>query len=212
MPWDGRAEKSLQIALMDEDKETIKNTMFAVIDECTYNVLDIENLPDVDIDWIITQLRTKSVGEIVELVANCPSCEKQYDIGINLMEALVVDTTLATRNKPIKIDDDIYFNLQLPSKQNYSAYLNDKSFTRDHLIASMIISVSTSEETFSASDYSKQQLVEYVEVFNKKKKKLLYEYVDNLPRVTVSTKCKCRHCGTEQDIALEGTEFFFVWC
>lgn len=208
-PWDGHAEKSLQIALMDEDKTTIRNTMLSVIDECTFNALDVENLPEVEIEWLITQLRLRSVGEIVELTATCSNCTKQYDVNVNLLEAVIEDNS-PDRKKPIKVDDDIYFQLRLPTKEMMTNYENDKNFSIDHLVASMIVSVSTSEEVFSPKDYSFEELVQYVEGFNKQKMIHVYKFIEDLPRVVCTTKSTCRHCKTEHDIRLEGTDFFFV--
>lgn len=211
-PWDGVMEKSLQIALMDEDKTTVRNTMMSIINECTYEALDVENLPDVDVDWLITQLRIKSVGELVELTAICGNCKNEYDIGVNLLEATVVDEHKDKRNKPVQIiDEDIYFTLNLPSKDNMEKHINDpEKFTIDMLITTMIKTISTSEQVFSPKDYSYEDLFAYVSKFNKRKMMNVYAFIDNLPKVVTDTKSTCRHCKTSHDIHLEGSDFFFV--
>ena len=211
-PWDGVMEKSLQVALMDDDKDTIRNTMMSIIDKCTFNELDVEQLPDVDVDWMIAQLRIKSVGELVDLTAICGNCSKEYDFSVNLMDAKITDENKELRGKPIKlVDEDIYFTLNLPSKPNIERYNNDPSeFTIDMLIASMIKTISTSEEVFSPKDYSKEELLNYVAKFNKKKMVGVYEFVDSLPKVVTDTTAVCRHCKTKHEIHLEGTDFFFV--
>lgn len=211
-PWDGLMEKSLQIALMDEDKSTITNTMMSIIDECTFNKLDVERLSDVDIDWLIAQLRIKSVGELVELTATCGNCKKEYDISVNLLEATIIDNNKEMRSKPVQIiDEDIYFNLNLPTRENIEKYNKDPNgFSIDMLIASMLKSIATSEEVFSPKDYSEEDILEYVSKFNKRKMINVYKFIEDLPKVVTDTTAVCKHCKTKHDIHLEGTDFFFV--
>jgi len=209
-PWVGREEKSLQIAMMDDDKTTLKNTLISVIDACTFNELDISKLPDVDVDWIITQLRMKSVGEIVELSMPCPSCTKDFDFGVNLMDVTVSDKWKEKRNQPIKVDEDIFFRMKLPSKENYDMYAANSDADTEDLIAMMIDSIYTSEEVTNPKDYTLQELSDYVRTFNKKTLKEVREYVANQPKVSIACKAKCPHCKAEHNVKLEGTDFFFA--
>lgn len=208
-PWNGVEEKSLQIALMDDDKTTINNTMMSVINECTFKELDVAKLPDVDVDWCITQLRMKSVGEIVELTMPCSACDKEFDFNINLLEAEVIDNLKEARDKPIKIDNNIFFKMKLPSKEDYDAFASkDETETRE-LIAMMIDSIYTEDEVSNPKDYSFEEIYDYVKMFNKKTLKEVYKYVENIPKVIVKNVTTCRHCKTEHNILVEGTEFFF---
>lgn len=207
-PWNGRMEKALQVALIDDDKATIKNTVQSVIDECTFNTLDVPKLSDVDTDWIITQLRSKSVGEIVELTTNCTNCEKPYDIGVNLSDAVVVDVLGDKRNNNIKIDDTISFKMKLPTKDAVWDYINDAEATKDDLLVTMIESIYTNDVVENPQNYSKQELIDYIDSFNKQSLMEVYQYIDNLPRVVTTTKAKCRHCKTEHTLRLEGSDFF----
>lgn len=206
-PWNGKMEKSLQIALLDDDKATIKNTLQSVIDECTFNELDVESLPDVDTDWIIAQLRSKSVGEVVELTTKCTACEKPIDVGVDLSKAKVIDT-VEKREHSIKIDNTISFKMRFPTKNDVFAYMNNDDATRDDLIASMIESVFTKDSVTNSRDVSHKEMVDYVESFNKLSLSAVHAYIDNLPKVVTETKLTCRHCKTEHTMRLEGVDFF----
>ena len=51
--WIGSEEKALQVALMDDDKTTIENTMNSVIEACTFGKLKPSTMTDVDIDSVV---------------------------------------------------------------------------------------------------------------------------------------------------------------
>ncbi len=208
-PWDGLQEKSLQIALMDDDKLTIKNTFQSVINECLFEELNVENLPDVDQDWIITQLRIKSVSEIVELVTTCPnkSCGKEIDLYANLLDTEVIDNLKEKRDLPIKIDDNIFFKLKLPTSEAITK-LQLGLIGTEELLATMLDSIYTETEVHNPIDYTTEELVEYIESFNKKTLTEVYEYVHNLPEVVNTSNVKCKHCGTEHKVILKGVDFF----
>lgn len=209
-PWIGKEEKSLQIAMMDDNKNTLKDTLISVLDACTFNELDISKLPDVDVDWLIVQLRMKSVGEIVELTMPCPSCKVEFDFMVNLMDSLVIDKWKEKRNTPIKVDENIFFKMKLPSKENYDLYSSNPDAETEDLIAMMIDSIYTNDEVSNPKDYTLKELSEYVNIFNKKTLKEVRDYVSNQPKVVVSNKAKCPHCKTEHNVKLEGADFFFV--
>jgi ribosomal protein L44E len=206
-PWNGLEEKSIQVALSDNDKTTLHNTIMSVIYECTFGELDVENLPDVDIDWMIAHLRSKSVGEIVELQTKCTKCEKQYDFDVDVSKVTIVDPLEGKRDFKIKVDDDIYFKMKYPSKASVTNYTQNNG-TLDAFIASMIELVYTEEEVFNAKDLEQGELELYVKKFRQAELAEVLKFVDNIPKVTTKTEVKCTHCKTPHNVTLEGVDFF----
>ena len=64
-------QKSLLIADETQDFDTMAKTVKEVLKNTIQDDIDIDGLASVDIEYIFTQVRAKSVGEIVELRFGC---------------------------------------------------------------------------------------------------------------------------------------------
>jgi hypothetical protein len=69
-----KEEKALLIAQQSEDPTVMMDTLKQIIKSCVRTELDVETLALFDIEYIFAQLRSKSVGEIVEIVVACDVC------------------------------------------------------------------------------------------------------------------------------------------
>ena len=70
-PFLSREEKILMLVKLSEDNDEILQAMKDIVDVCTFNKLDVNKLALFDIEHIFLQLRSKSVGEIIEIDMKC---------------------------------------------------------------------------------------------------------------------------------------------
>ena len=63
-PFLVKEEKILLMAMESKDNNEIVNATKNILRACTFEKLDIEKLPMFDIEYILLQVRSKSVGEI----------------------------------------------------------------------------------------------------------------------------------------------------
>ena len=84
-PFLVKEEKALLIAQQSEDVSVMIESLKQVIRGCVLDKVDVDKLATFDIEYIFTQIRAKSVGEIVELLFPCdedhgedqePQCER----------------------------------------------------------------------------------------------------------------------------------------
>lgn len=96
-----REEKLLIIALEAGDIDTIINNVKQVINNCTFNTLDVDKLPSFDIEYLFLQMRSKSVGEKVTLNlynTACPlkkgegRCDNPIPVTVDITEVGVSTT------------------------------------------------------------------------------------------------------------------------
>src|SRR5688500_8407046 len=73
-PFLVKEEKALLMAEQSEDLNTMVETLKKIVDDCTFNKLDVEKLAVFDLEYILTKLRSKSVGEVAELNVPCQKC------------------------------------------------------------------------------------------------------------------------------------------
>ena len=66
-------EQKMLLMMQESDNENeIIDTMSQLINSCTFGEINAESQPMFDIEYIFLQLRSKSVGESVELNLICP--------------------------------------------------------------------------------------------------------------------------------------------
>ena len=69
-----KEEKALLIAQQSEDPIVMVNSLKQVIKSCLQTEVDVDDFATFDIEYIFTQMRAKSVGEIVDLSLKCDTC------------------------------------------------------------------------------------------------------------------------------------------
>ena len=65
-PFIVKEEKILLIAMETKDNNEIVNATKDILKACTYEALDIDSLPMFDIEYLLLQIRSKSVGEVAK--------------------------------------------------------------------------------------------------------------------------------------------------
>ena len=106
-PFLVKEEKILMMALETKDNAQIVNAVKDIVNECTFNKINISNMPMFDTEFIFLQIRSKSVGEVSKLRLLCPDDKKTYaDIELDLNEVKVQVGDEHT-NK-IKLTDDMW--------------------------------------------------------------------------------------------------------
>ena len=77
-PFLVKEEKILMMALETKDNAQIVNAVKDIVNECTFNKVNISTMPMFDTEYIFLQIRAKSVGEIAKLKLLCPDDKKTY--------------------------------------------------------------------------------------------------------------------------------------
>ena len=71
-PFLVKEEKILLIAMESGDNAEIIQAVKTIVSECTFNKLDLGQVPMFDVEYVFLQIRAKSVGEVSELKLAMP--------------------------------------------------------------------------------------------------------------------------------------------
>ena len=90
-PFLVKEEKILMMAMESKSELPILLRLLKILFyECTFNKVDISNMPMFDVEYIFLQIRSKSVGEVSKLKLLCPDDKKTYaEVELNLNEVKV---------------------------------------------------------------------------------------------------------------------------
>ena len=114
-PFLVREEKILILALESEDTSQITNAVVDILSECILTKgVDVTKLATFDIEYLFLNVRSKSVGETVEVNVVCPDDNKtSVQMEINL-DSIKVQKTRGHKNI-VKLDDQYSMKLKYPS-------------------------------------------------------------------------------------------------
>ena len=211
-PFLVKEEKILMMALETKDNAQIVNAVKDIVNECTFNKVNISTMPMFDTEYIFLQIRSKSVGEVSKLKLLCPDDKKTYaDVELDLNEVKVQVGDDHT-NK-IELTDDMGIIMTYPSIDSFS-----DSGIQDINASNMIDVIGTcilqiyeqkGEKIYEAKDQTKKELTEFIEQLNTKQFQDVQKFFDTMPRLKHTIKLKNPKTKKTSEVTLSGLNDFF---
>lgn len=229
-PFLVKEEKILLLALRGEDQSQIITAMETIVQNCIMSPVDVAKLAMFDIEYIFLKIRSKSVGEKIQLNYICRNekdVEKRDpDTGLPVTVKQACGTTV-----PVELDIDSvkvktvdghtnkidfgngigvvmkYPNIDMVRKMvNEKRDLDDVANTLD-IIAMCMESVYTPD--VQTSEFTMAEAVEWLEGLTQQQFAKIQNFFDTIPHLKEVLLFKCPTCGHEQEIVLEGIQSFF---
>ena len=215
-PFLVREEKILVIAMESEDMKQVTTAIVDILNNCILTRgVKVEKLSTFDIEYLFLNVRSKSVGETVEVNVTCPDDgETQVQMEIDI-DSIRVQKDKAHKST-VKLDDNLSMKLKYPSlnefiENNFDASDTTRSEVTQSLdmITSCIDIIYNEEESWSATDSSKKELSEFIEQLNTKQFKEIEKFFATMPKLSHTIKVKNPNTKVESEVLLEGLASFF---
>lgn len=212
-PFLVREEKILIMALETEDQKQITDAVVEILDACIMTRgIKVQNLATFDIEYIFLNVRSKSVGETINVNIICPDDEKtSVEIPIDL-ESIKVKKDKSHTNI-VKIDDNLSLKLKYPSMEQFienNFESTDETIKNTmKLITSSIDMIFSEEESWSASESTQKELEEFIEQLNSKQFQMIEKFFDTMPKLSHRVKVTNPKTNVESTVILEGLAAFF---
>ena len=203
-----KEEKILMIAQEANTQSAMMAAMKDVIKACTFNNVDVYSLAMYDLEYILLQIRGKSVGETTDIGIKCDHCEEVVPINIDL-SAIEVKQSEKMENK-IQLNDEIGVTLKAPTLKDAekSSKLNKNQSPINEAIISVVESVYDSNEVYPLSQASPTEIDSFIDSLNSQQILDIQEWVDNLPQLKHEIEFECKN-GHETKKTLTGLADFF---
>ena len=216
-PFLVREEKILVLALESEDQKQITDAIIQIIGDCliTKNV-DVTKLPTFDIEYLFLNVRSKSVGESVEVNITCPDDGKtKVETSINIDDIKVVKSK--DHKLIVKLDEKYSMKLKYPSLDQFiennfdfeMAEPNESVSAAMSMLSSCIDMIYDEEESWDASESTKEELDEFIDQLNTKQFQQVEEFFRTMPKLSHKLKVTNPQTGVESEVILEGLVSFF---
>ena len=211
-PFVVKEEKALLMAASAEDQNSMIDAVKNVIAACVIvESVNVDKLPYFDVEYIFLNIRAKSIGEIVKMEYRHTggvnyqgiACEAVTPVEINL-EKVKVEKSADHTNK-INLDGNLGMELRYPT-------INDiKQITQGddeiEMLAKCIISVYDNENVYEPDNLADS--VQFIESLNSVQFAKVMQFIETIPKLKHSFSYKCRGCGQEDTVVLEGLSDFF---
>ena len=222
LPSDGRTvnyrpflvkeEKLLLLATETGEQEEIISAIKNIITECT-DITSVDKLATFDIEYLFLQIRTKSVGENVDVMVTCTDDgETEVEVSIPLDEIKVVKTR--GHKKELKLDDEIVVTMGYPSltsfvEMNFGDEVNqiDQIF---QMAASCIETIADTNQIYECKDVPKSEILEFLDQLSSKQFAEVQKFFETMPKLSHKIQVTNPNTGVESEVVLEGLASFFA--
>ena len=215
-PFLVKEQKNLLMALESNESSTIQQNVRDILNNCTLTEgINIDKLPIIDVEYYFINLRSKSVGEIVETRYRCNN-EVEDKVCGNIMEASVnlqnIQPYCEEEVSPeIQLTDKITIKMKYPEFGIIKDSLNMEDITEVtfNLISESIEHIFDGDQFYYAHEAEPGEMLEFVEGLNQSQFEKVEHFFNNLPKLKETVEMTCSKCGFHHTIDVEGLENFF---
>ena len=208
-----KEEKTLLIAQQSEDASVMVDSLKEVIKSCIKDEVDVNSLATFDLEYIFTQIRSKSVGEIIELMMLCDTCTDDKavtKVSIDLTK-IQVEQNPEHKSK-IHLYEDVGIVMKYPTldilKKMESINTNDLDEVFN-IIVDCIEYIYNEEEVFNAKEQTKQELLDFLNNLSSDQFAEVQKFFETMPKLKHEIDYVCPVCSKEHHKVLEGLNSFF---
>ncbi len=212
-PYLVKEEKVLMIALEQGDEQGSLEAIADTLEACIEEPITIRNLPIFDIEYLFTQIRSKSVGETTRIQTNCKECNTPNEIAVDISK-INIKVPKSANSKLIKLSNEYTLEMKYPTLKDIAPKFNkykegnqtDQAFD---MIAACIDAVQTKDERISLSDESPEEVTAFIESFSTDQFMKVKDFIEKMPRLKHDVEFQCGSCDHDNKLTLEGTADFF---
>lgn len=209
-PFLVKEEKILLIAQESGETSQMISAMKDIISACTFEKVNPNDLTTFDLEYIFLKLRSKSVGEIANILIKCKKCDHKNPIKLNLDEISV--TTPKDIEKVIMLTQKVGVNMRYIKAKDISK-LSDLSKGESDLITDIIIasieSIFDESKIYPTDDTPREELITFINSLNHDQLGKIQNFIENSPKLEKKIQFNCVSCKESNDITLSGIHSFF---
>lgn len=214
--------KEQKLFLMNTENDDVEATVKVIrqiLKNCVLSDIDIDALPVFDLEYLFMHLRARSVSESVNLKYRCNNdiksesgeekkCGTINEIAFNVLE--IQPTLSENHTKKFKLNDKIGIVMKYPTFETMQKAMGktENDVIMD-LIYDSIDQVYDDENVYHMKDSTKEEIVEFVDNLQQKDLENIRTFFETMPKMKKDVHYKCKKCGYEENITLEGVQSFF---
>jgi hypothetical protein len=210
-PFVVKEEKILLIAQQSGQEKDIILAIKQVLQNCVQEPkFDVDTLATFDLEYMFLKLRARSVNNMIEVSYRDIEDEKVYDFTIDLDEVEMLQEKNVS-NK-IMASENVGIVMKYPSVTILDNAPDDATAPEmvEYLVKSCIDQIFDEENVYPISDYTDEDVVEFIEQLDVDTFNKIREFFDTLPQMYYKIEYK-NSLGNARSIELTTLSDFFTW-
>tara|TARA_R100000005_G_scaffold19606_1_gene8382 strand:- start:2469 stop:3173 length:705 start_codon:yes stop_codon:yes gene_type:complete len=207
-PFLVKEQKIIMMAQESNDERQMVKSLSELVTSCTFNKIDVNNLPIFDVEYMFLKIRGKSVGETVEINLVCPDDNKtQVRTKINL-DDIQVQMTVGHSNI-IDITDSIKLQLRYPIYSD-SIDIGDVETTDGifKLLCKCFFNLQYNDQTYNKVDITDNDIMEFIEQLTTEQFDKIVEFFNSMPKLRHVVDVTNPKTNVKSEVVLEGLQSF----
>jgi len=211
-PFLVKEEKILMMAMESKKSADIVQAVKEIVEECTFNKINISDMPMFDIEYIFLQIRSKSVGEVSKIRVLCPDDGKTYanlDLDLNEVKVQVGDD----HTNKIELNNGMGIIMKYPTIDSFkeSGIQDINASNMLEVIGGCILQIYEEEgkKVYDPKDQTKKELTDFIEQLTTEQFKHIQKFFDTMPKLKHEITVKNPKTKKDNKITLTGLNDFF---
>jgi hypothetical protein len=208
-PFTVKEEKILLTAQESKDPSQMMNAVKQIVNNCLID-FDVDELAVFDIEYVLINLRSKSVDNEVKFEIEDPDTKERIKLNMDLSNVKVNKSKDHT-NK-IKIDDTYTLFLKYPSMDMFKDLIDTEEASTEktfEILISCMDKLATEDEVFNFKDFNKKEVDNFVESLHSDVVKKMKQFFDTIPKVRYEIPYE-NSAGDRKTYVIEGIQSFFI--
>ena len=203
-------QKNLMIAQESEDDKQIQQSIANCIQDCTFGKVDAWLLPAFDVEYIFLQMRSKAVGETVEIGLTCPD-DNETVVNKKIDLSKVQCTMHAGHTNEIQLTDDIKLIMKYPTLKDIALAVSDsETEALFEMISNGISQIIDGETIHERVDIGDEEMTEFIGSMTTNNLEQITNFFETMPKLTHEVSVKNPNTGKTGKVVLEGFQSFFA--
>lgn len=212
-PFLVREEKVLLIAMESQDDKIIKNAVVDILKNCILTRgIKLEELAIFDIEYIFLNIRSKAVGEKVEMNLICKDDNEtrvRYELDLEMVEVqypeghdkkiMLTDTSGIIMKYP---GFDQFINTQILQKNPSTSEVFD-------IVIDSVHQIFEGEEVWESGTTPRKEIADYVEGLTTKQFEKIQKFFMTMPKLSHTITIVNPNTEVESEYEIEGLVNFF---
>ena len=205
-PFLVREQKQLMMAQESEDETSIKNAMADVITQCTFEKINPFDIPLFDVELLFLRIRSKSVGENVDLNLLCPDDEKTKVTKTIKLEDVDVIMKEGHTNE-IAITDKIKIVMRYPRLDDMLGADEIEDIFK--MVYRCVHEIHDGEKVYHKIDMSEKELIDFVDSLTNEQFEKVTDFFDSMPKVQHVVEVTNPKTKKKGEVVIDGVASFF---
>jgi len=221
LPSDGRTvnyrpflvkeEKLLLVATETGDQSNIIDAIKDIITNCT-DLDSVDNLATFDIEFLFLQIRTKSVGEEVDVQITCPD-DGETTVKVKIpLDSIKVKKTRGHKTS-IQLTDECAIEMGYPSLDMFvTLNFTDQNIGVEEVFkmaAACVKTIQDPNQVYDCKDVPQDEVLAFFDDMNSAQFAKVQEFFDTMPKLAHTVKVTNPNTKVESEIVIEGLQSFF---